>query len=331
MQSIESIPISLGFEDVAISQKKNLLKSRLDANIESEIIRGVFRPIPLIAANMNSVINPDFYIKLYNLGAFAVLHRACDYEQQLADIKKVASRCEWVASSVGISESDFESLATFVHFGMNVCFIDVAHGYSDFILDYAKKIKREYPGLKLVLGNTTNVGLLEESSEFADAIKVGIAQGFACETANTAGCTEKQFSAVLKFKERSRQLGVPIISDGGIREAGDFSKSIAAGANSAMAGKIFAMCPESAAEVVMQDGMLKKRYVGMAARATQNEWKGGLKAGTCSEGGVRFINIGESSEALLERYSGALRSSITYGGGIDIKSFQDSVEFVRFK
>jgi len=83
---------------------------------------------------------------------------------------------------------------------------------------------------------------LEESNEWVDAIKVGIAQGFACETKNTAGCTEKQFSAVLKFKELSKKLGMPIISDGGIREPADFTKAIAAGASTVMAGKIFAEC-----------------------------------------------------------------------------------------
>ena len=107
-----------------------------------------------------------------------------------------------------------------------------------------KGLKKLYPHIKMVLGNTTNVDMLEEVADFCDALKVGIAQGFACETKNTAGALEKQFSAVLKFKQRSKELGIPIISDGGIREGADVVKSIAAGANSVMMGKIFAAWPK---------------------------------------------------------------------------------------
>lgn len=167
--------------------------------------------------------------------------------------------------------------------------------------------------------------MLHETCDFVDAIKVGIAQGFACETKNTAGCTEKQFSAVFKFKELSKQYGIPVISDGSLREPADFTKAIAAGANSVMAGKVFAACPESAAEVIDN----KKLYAGMASRYVQNKWRGGLKDGTCPEGGIRYLDIGEPLEQLLERYSGALRSGITYAGGTCIEDFQKEVEFVR--
>ena len=143
---------------------------------------------------------------------------------------------------------------------------------------------------------------------------------------------EKQFSAVYKFKVLSKSLGVPIISDGGTREPADFVKAIGAGANSVMAGMIFARCPESAADIVQQVGQTpKKLYAGMASRYVQDKWKGGIKEGTCPEGGIRLLEVGESSEKLLERYSGALRSGITYAGGTDIISFQNNVEFVRIR
>ena len=96
-----------------------------------------------------------------------------------------------------------------------------------------------------------------------------------------------------------------------------------------MAGKIFAACPESAAEVLEIDGKLKKVYAGMASRYVQNRWKGKLKDGTCPEGGIRYLDIGESAKKLIERYSGALKSGITYAGSINIDDFQDNVEFIR--
>lgn len=323
--------LSLGFEDVSIKQKKNICKSRLDVDTTSEIIKGVFRPLPMMAANMSTVCNAEFINKLYKLGALGIMHRAAPKDHILSEITKIAAECEWVAGSIGVSEEDWGLAKEMIGRGCNIIFIDIAHGYSDSVIDTAKKLKDNYPDVKVVVGNTTNLDFIYEAAGVADAIKVGIAQGFACETKNTAGCTEKQFSATLKFKEVSRQLGIPVISDGAQREPADLVKAIGAGANSIMAGSIFARCPESAAEVIHRDGGVKKIYAGMASRYVQDKWKGGLKDGTCPEGGVRLMSIGESLDKFLERWSGALKSGITYGGGNNIQSFQDVVEFVKFK
>jgi IMP dehydrogenase/GMP reductase len=320
---------SLGFESVSIKQKKNRCLSRLDADTESEIIRGVKVKIPLIAANMSSVINSDFYLDLVSLGAFGFLHRALREEGYEAEVVRVARTCKWVPVSIGVGADQYELAEKLIKRGANVVLVDVAHGYSDTVIELGRSLKKNFPHIKMVVGNTVNPDMMYEIEDFADAVKVGIAQGFACETKNTAGCTEKQFSAVLKFKELSKKMGLPIISDGGLREPADLVKSIAAGANSAMGGSIFAACPESAGELVNIDGKLKKLYAGMASEYVQNKWKGGLKPGTCAEGGVRYLDIGKPIKQMLEVWQGALRSGITYGGGVDIKSFQECVEFIR--
>jgi IMP dehydrogenase/GMP reductase len=327
----KSIPISLGFEDIAIQQKENICSSRLDVNIETEIIRGVKRPLGLIASNMSTVTNAEFCNKLYSLGAFGIMHRAADTGFLINETKKIATQCEWVACSIGVTKEDIDLMKILIRAGANIITIDIAHGFSDSVFDMAKSVKNFSRDVKVIIGNTTNTDIFNKGLRYIDCVKLGIAQGLACETKNTAGCTEKQFSAILKFKQISRDLGIPIISDGSIREPADFTKAIGAGANSAMAGSIFARCPESAAELVYIDDKPKKLYAGMASRYVQEKWKGGLKAGTCPEGGVRYLDIGESIDKLLERYAGALKSGITYAGGKDIKSFQDNVEFVRFK
>lgn len=323
--------ISYGFEDIAICQQKNICESRLDTNIKSEIIKDIFIDIPLIASNMSTVINAEFYIKLQKMGAFGFLHRAKDKKQILDDIKNVAKECQYVAASIGTEYDQFDFSKEMILSGCNIIVIDVAHGYSDSVINLGRKIKIFNPNTKIIIGNTTNINIIYECLDFTDALKVGIAQGFACETKNTAGCTEKQFSAVFKFKELSKKYGIPVISDGAIREPSDFTKAIAAGANSVMAGKIFAACPESAAEIEYINDVPKKVYAGMASRYVQEQWKGKLKKGTCPEGGIRYLDIGESLEKLLERYSGALRSGITYSGAKDIKTLQENVKFVILK
>lgn len=195
----------------------------------------------------------------------------------------------------------------------------------------AKKIKKYCPKIKIIIGNATNPQIIKECYKIVDAIKIGIGQGSACETKDTAGCTEKMFSTILNFKKISKRYGIPIISDGGIRKPSDFVKAIAAGANSVMMGSVFCKCPESAGEVICIDDKKCKVYSGMASRKVQELWRGGLKSGTCPEGKTIHLDIGESVNKLIERYSGALRSGITYAGGNSIQTFQRKVRFVRFK
>lgn len=325
----EVLPLSLKFSDISMVPKKNIASSRLDVDITSEVIRGISLDVPLIAANMSTVCNADFCIKLYKAGALGIMHRAASAEVIFNEVMKIAKECNLVAASIGVGEDQFEFAKKLVDIGTNIIVIDIANGYSSLCIDLAKHIKDSFPKVKVIIGNTTCEELLFETKDYIDAVKVGIAQGFACETKNTAGFTEGQFSAVHKFKELSKKYGVPIISDGSIVEPGDFVKAIAAGANSAMAGRIFSRCPESAAETVLVDGSMKKIYAGMASRYVQNQWRGGLKTGTCPEGKVQYLDIGESIEALLERYAGALRSGITYSGTLNINDFQNQVEFIR--
>lgn len=324
-------PVSLGFEDVAIKQSKNVCLSRLDADIKSEVCKGVFLDVPILAANMSTVVDSDFCIKLNKLGALGVMHRALPQEEYLSEVKKISNECNIVAASIGVGEDQFNLCKKLIDVGANIIVIDIAHGYSDAVISLGKKIKTEFKEVKVIVGNTINVNMIGEVFDFADALKIGIGQGSVCETKNTAACTDKQFASVLRFKELSKYYGVPIISDGGIKEAADFCKAIAAGANSVMVGSILARCPESAGEIIEIQGTRKKIYAGMASRRVQDAWRKGLKRGTCTEGKAVYLDIGESLEDLLERYSGALRSSITYAGANDIKSFQDKVEFVRFK
>lgn len=323
--------LSLGFEDVAISQQKNIVKSRLDVDITSEAIKGFKLKIPLISANMSTVSDVKFCIKMNAAGALGVLHRMMPDSDIINGIAQIYDTVGFAAGSVGVGEGQLDLAKNMIKSGCNIVVIDIAHGYSDEVINLAKDIKNHSPETKVVIGNTTNIGLLEESYQFVDAVKVGIAQGLVCQTKNTAGSTEKQFSAVLKFKELSRKLGVPVISDGGIREPADLCKAIGAGAGSVMAGSVFAACPESAAELKLIDGKYMKLYAGSASEYVQNKWRGGLKFGTCAEGTIKYLEMGDNLSGVIEQYSGALRSGITYGGGKDIKSFQDNVKFVRFK
>ncbi len=321
---------ALGFQDVAIAQNKNVLASRLDADISSEVFRGVKLKVPALAANMSTVVNSAFCNKLSELGALGVMHRAFKHENDyIKEVMKLDQTHPWRAASIGVDKGQFNLAKRLVHAGINILFIDIAHGYSDAVIELAAHLKDTYNDtVKVVVGNTINTESLYDFNDIADAIKVGIGNGAACLTKNTAGCTEPQFSAVLKFKEEAKRLGMPIISDGGIKEPADFVKAIGAGASSVMMGKVFAVCSESAAPEATEFG--KRVYAGMASSYTQNLWRGGVKSGTCAEGEIVLIDgVGPTAADTIELYVGALKSGITYSGAVDVASFQKLVKFIR--
>jgi len=320
---------SYSFSDVAIVQKENICKSRLDAKVEGEIIRGIRRPIPLIASNMSTVVNADFCVKLYQLGSMGVMHRAFQNAEDYAhEIKKMAKEIPIVAASVGVKPQDYFLVQQLIKAGANCIVVDVAHGFSDSVLKMCQYIRVTYPTIRIVAGNTINPDMLNKFWDCVDAIKVGIGKGAACSTANTAGCTKNQFSAVYDFKELAQKYGMPIISDGSVSQPADFTKAIGAGASAVMCGSIFARCPESAGKLLEIEGVKKKLYAGMASEYVQNKWKGGLKPGTCAEGKAIYLDLGESVENLLNRYSGALRSGISYAGCNNLDDFRKCCEFI---
>lgn len=350
------MPKGLEFSEVGIKQERSEISSRLDTDVKSEVFRGFYLEYPMLASNMMAVTNAEFCVLLRKLGALGVLHRGFPNEElYLSEVRKISSvpGVSDVAVSVGAGGSQVELAAKLVLCGATVIFVDVAHGYSKNAIWTGRQIKKNHHNIKLVIGNTINPNLMYEVNDFADAVKVSIGNGSSCETRFTAGCYTPPFTVLQEFKDISKKLGLPIIQDGGISNASDFVKAIGAGANSVMMGRNFAMCPESAARAINwencddpaaplpleieNDSELKKmwfgaglkEYFGMASRTAQDRWRGGLKEGTCSEGKRVLLAMGEPAAKLIERYSGALRSGMTYVGAQTVSEFQEKVKFVR--
>ena len=74
-----------------------------------------------------------------------------------------------------------------------------------------------------------------------------------------------QLSAIWGTTRRARQLGVPVIADGGITYSGDIVKAIAAGAETVMLGSLLAGTEESPGEMELFEGRRYKSYRGMGS------------------------------------------------------------------
>ena len=171
-----------------------------------------------------------------------------------------------VAAGVGVTADVMERVDALYNAGVDAIIIDTAHGHSKGVIDTLKKVKTQYNDLQVVVGNIATAEAAKMLAEAgADAVKVGIGPGSICTTRIIAGVGVPQLSAVMMVAEGLKGSGVPIIADGGIRFTGDIVKALSAGANSIMAGSLFAGVDESPGETIIYEGRKFKAYRGMGS------------------------------------------------------------------
>jgi IMP dehydrogenase len=171
-----------------------------------------------------------------------------------------------VAAGVGVTNDTLERIAALVDAGVDAIVIDTAHGHSKGVIDMLKKAKKQFPEVDYVVGNiATAEAALALVEAGADAVKVGIGPGSICTTRVVAGVGVPQLSAINWVAEALKGTGVPVIGDGGIRYSGDIVKGLAAGADSIMAGSLFAGTEESPGETIIFQGRKFKSYRGMGS------------------------------------------------------------------
>jgi IMP dehydrogenase len=171
-----------------------------------------------------------------------------------------------VAAGIGIAANTMDRVDELIKAQVDALVIDTAHGHSKGVLEMLKKIKAKYPDKDVIAGN---IGTGEAAEALvkagADAVKVGIGPGSICTTRVIAGVGIPQLSAIYSVAKAIKGSGIPVIADGGIRYSGDIVKAIAAGANSVMAGGLFAGVEESPGETILYQGRKFKSYRGMGS------------------------------------------------------------------
>jgi IMP dehydrogenase/GMP reductase len=95
--------------------------------------------------------------------------------------------------------------------------------------------------------------------------KVGIGPGSICTTRVVTGAGVPQITAIAEAYRATKDSGVPIIADGGIKYSGDITKALAAGASAVMIGSLFAGTDESPGELILYQGRSFKSYRGMGS------------------------------------------------------------------
>lgn len=242
-----------------------------------------------------------------------------------------------VGAAVGVTYDTMDRIAALVGVGVDAVCIDTAHGHSKGVLDAVKKVKNKFPDLQIVAGNVaTGEGAKALVNAGVDAVKVGVGPGSICTTRIVAGVGVPQLTAIYGAAKAIEGSGVPIIGDGGIRFTGDIVKALAAGANTIMAGSLFAGVDESPGETIIFEGRKFKIYRGMGslgamAQGSKDRYFQDVEDDVkklVPEGIEGRIAYKGSLAEVMVQYIGGLRAGMGYCGAATINDLKKA-QFVK--
>ena len=243
-----------------------------------------------------------------------------------------------VAAAVGTGEDGFTRASALIDAEVDIVVVDTAHGHSKGVLEMVTRIKKHSNLVQVIAGNiATAEGAKALIDAGADAVKVGIGPGSICTTRIVAGVGVPQLTAIMDVSKVAHKAGVPMIADGGIKFSGDLAKAIAAGADCAMLGSLFAGTEEAPGEVILYQGRSYKTYRGMgsvgamargsADRYFQQEINDKLKL--VPEGVEGRVPYKGPVSGVVHQLVGGLRAAMGYTGSATVPDFQKNAQFVR--
>ncbi len=245
------------------------------------------------------------------------------------------------AAACGVGDDVEDRVEALIAMGVDAVAIDTAHGHSAGVIKTIERIKGSWPDLPVTAGNVvTEEGVEALVKAGADAVKVGVGAGSICTTRVVSGAGMPQLSAIWFAARRAKQLGVPIIGDGGITYSGDIVKAIAAGSETVMLGSLLAGSEESPGETELFEGRRFKSYRGMGSMGAMQGLGADRYATAQSdvaatsrklvpegiEGRVPYAGpLGDTIYQLV----GGLRSGMGYAGAATLDGLRTHARFMR--
>ncbi|MGB8951393.1 MAG: IMP dehydrogenase [Candidatus Aminicenantales bacterium] len=243
-----------------------------------------------------------------------------------------------IGAAVGVGEDTLERTKALIKAKVDMLVIDTAHGHSQKVLDTVKRLKNDFPEQELIAGN---IGTAEAAEELirlgVNAVKVGVGPGSICTTRVVTGAGIPQITAIADVYKKTKEKGIPIIADGGIKYSGDITKAIAAGASSVMLGNLLAGTEEAPGDVVLYQGRPYKTYRGMGSLEAMREGSRDRyfqdetlsEAKLVPEGIEGMVPYKGSVTSIILMMVGGLKAGMGYAGCKTIEELQRMASFIK--
>jgi len=299
------------FEEINLLPKLCVVKSRSECDTSITFGSNKFK-LPVVPANMQSVIDEALAIKLAQSGYFYILHRFdVDVVKFISNMKSLGLI---TSISIGVNEDSYDLIENLISKDLipDYITIDIAHGHSIKMKEMLEFIRSKNIKSFLIAGNVSTPEACSDLEEWgADALKCGIGPGLACTTWPSTGFGSRNCQASTIW-ECSNASNLPIIADGGIRVPGDITKSIVLGASMCMIGGMLTGFKDSPGHLLELDGKKKKEFWGSASQ---------FQSGKTNRIEGKKILIDYKDKSILDEMiylEECLQSSISYGGGKDL-------------
>ncbi|MED4401859.1 GMP reductase [Metabacillus fastidiosus] len=311
------------YEDIQLIPAKCIVNSRSECDTSVTLGGHTFK-LPVVPANMQTIIDESIAIYLAENGYFYIMHRF-QPEKRISFIQDMKLRGLISSISVGVQSEEYEFVQQLANENLSPDYItiDIAHGHSEAVIKMIKHIKQLLPNSFVIAGNVgTPEAVRELENAGADATKVGIGPGKVCITKIKTGFGTGGWQlAALRWCAKAASK--PIIADGGIRTNGDIAKSVRFGASMVMIGSLFAGHEESPGETIEVNGKLYKEYFGSASEFQKGEKKN-------VEGKKMHVEHKGALQDTLTEMEQDLQSSISYAGGKKLDAIRN-VDYVVVK
>ena len=320
---------ALSYDDVLLVPRHSTVESRDEIDMSVSLDNDMRLALPIISSPMDTISEAEMGVVMCREGGMAVLHRYNSVREQevmVTEVMRTLGREAVLAAAIGVSGGFLERSGVVVDAGAQVVCIDVAHGDHVLVERALKALKDKYGNtVHLMAGNVATLEGFENLVSWgADSIRVGIGGGSICSTRIQTGHGIPTLQSIIDCSATTSD--VKIIADGGIKNAGDIVKSLAAGADFVMVGSLLAGTAETPGEVFTNpQGKKYKTYRGMASEAAQLSWRG---VSSAPEGISTTIPFKGPASVLLKRIRGNIASGLSYSGASNITELQHNARFI---
>src|SRR5579864_9088778 len=198
-----------------------------------------------------------------------------------------------VGAAIGATGDFLERAQELIKENVDLLAVDSAHGHSGRVLDAVRAVKHKFPDIDLMAGNVATFDGVPQITAIAEAYRA------------------------------TKDAGVPIIADGGIKYSGDITKALAAGASAVMIGSLFAGTDESPGELILYQGRSFKSYRGMGSLGAmaQGSSERYFQA-VAGEASAAVPNMGGDPNRLAKLVPEGIEGRVPYRGSVAMILYQ---------
>ena len=323
---MNDMSIGLSYDDVLLLPKYSDVLSRAEVSLRMDLGADnvLTLGLPIFSSPMDTVTEESMSIAMSAAGGAGVVHRYNSIYRQVQIIKD-CQPIDNVGAAVGVTGDYIERARAVVEAGANFICVDVAHGHHVLMKNALEELRKVMPDTHIMAGNVATLEGVNDLYDWgADSARCNIGGGSICSTRIQTGHGLPGLETIFRCSQTDRPIS--IIADGGIRNAGDIVKALAAGADAVMCGSLFSGTAETPGEIFEEENNTWKTYRGMASKEAQMDWKGGYSS---FEGVSSRVPYRGHVDRILFDLDKNIRSGLSYSGARNIPEFQSVAEFIQ--